>query len=291
MKKCFLIFSLTIPTLPIQPTQQPTNLTPSEHIIYQLVDTAYWVMATTSVSLGLQKAIVLYNETAALQRELCFDPNQQVVDFITTELQTITTQDITIKIHPNLSYECPAVSLKKHILIAQSSADEISNALETNDETTLDKWRAILHHEIAHVQNNDILWRAATDIATPFVLHGIGSALYYALSLDKQDDPFAVQQLLKLNAGIGIWSYGTLIRMAFYKYQEQRADNTIHNNPNLLKGMRSFLNDIETITRNNLKHLTDKQYKWNRWLNNLAEEHPLNEKRIAKLDQRIATIE
>lgn len=290
MKKLLLTLALTIQTSQAHLIQQPTRLTTNENIIAQLVNTAYWTIITTSLSLGISKIIVLLNEQELLQKEQCTNPNQEVIDFITTELQKITPQQITVKIHPSYSCNCPIASLKKHILIAQSTADEMSNALETNNETMLNKWRAVLHHEVAHIHNNDMFWRAATDITTPFMLHGIGSALYYALSLDKQDDPFTVKQCIKLYAGLSIWAYGTLIRMAFYKYQEQRADNTIHNSPELLNGMKALLNDIETKTRSNFKHLSDRQYKWSRWINNLFEEHPLYEKRIAKLDKRITNL-
>ena len=79
--------------------------------------------------------------------------------------------------------------------------------------------------------------------------------------------------------------------MAFYRYQEKKADNNIADSIDLLNGMKSLLSDHEQIIIKNHEHMPPIYSKYHRWINNFGEIHPSPTNRIKKLDQRIALLE
>jgi hypothetical protein len=262
----------------------------------ELMTTAHWIISTyPALQSGINRIRVTSNEDATLQNDHCTDPNQEVTDFITSELKKIATKtNIAIKIHPTYSINYPIASLSNHILIAQYVADEITEALKNNDQKTLNKWRAVMQHEATHIKNNDLFWRSATDLTTPVITHALFHIIWHIVS-NKAKINFSYTWLGEQYMKVTIAMYKLVtthcIRMALYRYHEKQADNGIVNDIELLNGMKTFLNDFETITIKNYGNISPIQYKIVRWINNFYEEHPLPTDRIKRLDQRITLLE
>ena len=299
--KNFLFTIIAMPTIlttshlnamgSVQPLQQAILKTCA-----QLMTTAHWIIsARHSIQSGINRVTVTTDENTAVANDLCIEANTQVNDFITSELrQIIPKKNIATKINPILSANYPITSLNNHILIAQYVADEITQALKNNDQTTLNKWRAVMQHEATHIKNNDLFWRSIADFTTPIITHALFQLIWHLISSNtKRDIPLTwpVKQYLKIITAIYKFTTTHYIRMAIYRYQEKIADNGIANDINLLNGMKSFLNDIEQIIIKNHGNISPIEYKLTRWINNFAEEHPLISNRIKKLDQRIALLE
>jgi len=300
MKK-FIFTIIAMPTILATPdTHAMQSVQPLQQAILntcsQLITTAHWIIsARHSIQSGINRVAVTSNENTTVEKELCIKANTQVNYFITSELQhIIPKKNIAIKINPTYSVDCPVITLNNHILIAQYVADEITQALENNDQTTLNKWRAVMQHEATHIKNNDLFWRSIADFTMPIITHALLQLIWHLISSNtKRDLPLTWPEKQHVKIITAIYKFITTycIRMAIYRYQEKRADNGVVNDINLLNGMKSFLNDIEQIIIKNHGNISPIEYKLTRWINNFAEEHPLISNRIKKIDQRITLLE
>lgn len=292
-KKCIFTYRIVILCIfTTIPTFSQATFFDSQCIINELVNTAALLISgQAAAQSAINRIRVVSNEQDILEKELSINVNQEITDFFTSELKKVTTKTIdAVKINIGCSTNQPIVSLNKHILIAQYVADEISNALKTNNQNTLNKWRAVIQHEATHIHNNDLSWRSIIDLTALAI--GQAMRIHYTNYL------FSISNLtcnekrfFKIHAAICTLLIIEGMRMAFYRYQEKRADMNIANDINLLNGMKQFLHDIEQIDLKNHAYLTPTMYKITRWINNIFEAHPLNSKRIEKLDQRIAQIQ
>ncbi len=304
MKK-FIFITITISAILFSSqtyTMQSVQLV--QQTITELINTAHWVISIRqSIQSGINRVIVISNENTAIANDRCIEVNTQVNDFITSELQQIIPKkNITVKIHPAYSVNYPTSidytvsALNNHILIAQYIADEITQALENNDQSTLNRWRAVIQHEATHIKNNDLFWRSTVDFTTPIITHVLFHLIWHCISnntkkyLSLYPASWPEEQYVKILTARYKAITAYCIRMAIYRHQEKRADNGIANDINLLNGMKSFLNSIEQVIIKNHANISPIKYKLSRWINNFAEEHPLNSDRIKKIDQRIALI-
>jgi hypothetical protein len=250
--------------------------------------TLHWtVAASTSFLAGIQGSMTLYNEEAQMQKEEdIIDANRQTTDFIKSEIQKISSEKVYgVKIFPE-RYDIPMAAIKKNIAISQSTANEITEALETNNQEILNKWRGTLAHEESHRRHNDLFWRSVVGFAMPFATHGSVKVVRNIIPIAKKIRSFGGEQFIKIPTAFGKAYITHFARMAIDRSQEQRADNEVPNDKALLNGLKSTLVDIEqTIIKKNGNN------KWKRWGLNFFEQHPLPAKRIKKLDQRIALLE
>lgn len=261
-----------------------------------LMTAAHWIISSShSIQSGISRVAITSDENTTLANELCIEVDTQINDFITSELQKIIPKkNIAIKINPAYSVNCPAISLTNHIVIAQYVADEITQALETNDQTTLNKWRAVIQHEASHIKNNDLFWRSIADFTTPIITHAFFELIWHITSSNTKRSfslTWPEEQHIKIATALYKFITTYCIRMAIYRYQEKRADNSIANDINLLNGIKSFLNNFEQITIKKYSNILSFEYKLIRWINNFYETHPLISNRIKKIDQRIALLQ
>jgi len=242
---------------------------------------------------GIQNAMILYDENKFFKNFENVDG--QITDFIKSELQKTHNKEIdAVKIHPLYAQRSiPMGTWNKHILLAPSTAQELTKALQANDQETIDKWRAILQHEGSHIKNNDLVLRAAANIALPFVTHGSVKAIRNLIPIAKKTRSFLGEQLIKIPTALGKNAITTNATMAMYRYQEQRADESISNDINLLNGFKRVLCDIESATVEHLAqfNLSPELMERCRWVDSFGQEHPLPKKRIERIDQRIALLE
>ena len=301
MKKIILplTFSILLPTLLTPQTiNAQTGLQYTQYVIQnttaELATTLSWLISTyPSIRSAIHRVQVTSHESLTFEKEHCIDASQQVTEFILTEAQKITHKKIDgVKIHPEYSVNYPMASFSKHIVLAQYVADEITTALETNDQDTLYKWRAVINHEATHIENDDLFWRSTIDFTMPFITHLLFHAIWHILPENTKALILQNNELyLKITTAMHKLITTHFLRMTFYRYQEKKADSGIMNDINLLNGMKRFLNDMEQINITNHAAHTTEQYKWIRWIDNFYEEHPLNTERIKKLNQRIALLE
>ncbi len=250
----------------------------------------FWLSAISPfIASAIHCIKVLTNEQQTLKNDNCVEVNEQVAHFIRTEIRKITDKPIdSVVVHPALSDICPVVSLSKSILIAQCVADEITTALETNNLDTLNMWSAVMHHEAQHIQHNDVMWRAVTELTVPIAVGGI------ILSLKQKSSqmlklPFWDSQIFTVYCGSVSYLISLTMQAILCKYQEQRADNGILNEMQFLKGMKTFLKNWENLNKERYTYWPS-TYNVIRSIQNIFEAHPLPKKRITQLNKRIAKL-
>jgi len=262
----------------------------------------HWTIAAgASINEGYKKLKSLHDETKALEEDKCTDAPEDVSNFISSALEKTHNVHINgVKVNPGMIYphapEFPMIGVpRKHVVINQAAAQEIDEAQKNNDQEKLNKWLGIIGHEVTHIQNEDVPWRAAADLILPFVTHGSVKVARGILPIAKKTRTFLGEQLVKIPTALGKGFITDLTRISFYQYQEQRADDNIPNDVNKLIGMKTYLYDADICRTNTLKKtlpfLDDETLKNLDPIINMAEEHPLPKKRIQKLDQRIALLE
>lgn len=261
----------------------------------------HWTIAAgTSIKQGFQKTQYCWDEEKSLTAEKYTNAQDDVNNFIMSALKE--NHNITIagvKVEPHNPYAKPPFPtigvLRRHVLINSSTATEISKALTDNNQEVIDKWLGTLDHEATHIKKEDILWRIAADLTLPFVTHSSIKIMRNVLPFAKKTRSFLGEQLIKIPTALGKDSITGVSRMTFYKYQEQRADNNIENDRNKLIGVKSHFYDLDQDRINSLKKifttLSDDTIRNIDSINNLLEPHPLPQKRIEKLDRRIAELE
>jgi len=222
------------------------------------------------------------------------DANEQTTNFVKSELQKTNTTIDAVKICPFYdTIMLPMGTSRKYITISNGTADVLNQALATNDETTLNKWRGTLQHESRHIYHNDLFNQGIACLTVPFATHGLTKTIYNSVSTAKKSNSFAVKQFVKIPTGLGKLTITMCALMAYSRYYEQRADNEVSNDINILKGLKSTIDETEQKNIEGMKpfNLSPSQDKWLRWSTNFLEPHPLPTKRIAKLDERIAALE
>jgi hypothetical protein len=252
--------------------------------------TLHWAIAAEmSFNDGIQGVNLLLNEKKICEK--LNSANEQVTNFVISEMEETNHKKIDgVKI-AYMANDCPMGTCTKNILITPETATGIANALKTNDQKILNKWRAALQHEAVHIKKNDLLWRPIIDLTSPFVTHGSVKAIRSIIPVAKKVRSFWGEQFIKIPTAYGKNWITNSTRMAIYKTQEQRADDSVSNDIDTLNSLKDTLSYLEENRRQQLKILSPKQYKLVMWAHNFFEKHPLPTKRIEKLDQRIALLE
>lgn len=216
------------------------------------------------------------------------DASEQATQFVKNELEkTYGIKIDGVKIVPSFDQEHTDMAVyKKHICLAPSTEQKITQALASNNQKMIDELLGQIGHENSHVAHNDRAWKTAADIALPFITHGSVKLISRMLPTANKTSPFLLEQFMKIPTGIAKNKITEMARMAVCRHQELRADNEIVNDIEKLTGFRNTLINFEQKSNQLLN-----QSKVQRWVNNFFEEHPLPEKRIKKLDQRIALLE
>lgn len=216
------------------------------------------------------------------------DANERATDFVKNELEkTYGTKIDGVKIVPSFDKEHTDMAVyKKYICLAPSTEQKITEALASNNKKMIDELLGQIGHENSHIAHNDRAWKTAADIILPFVTHGSLKVISRMLPSTSKTNPFLLEQFMKIPTGIAKNKITEMARMTVRRHQEQRADNEIVNDVEKLTGFRNTLIDFEQKSNQLLN-----QNKLQRWINNFFEEHPLTEKRIENLNQRITFLE
>lgn len=252
----------------------------------------HWMIAAKdSISSGYNRIKILSDEKTAFAEDGYVDANENVTRFITSTLKEKQNIEINaVKVHP--TDPTVAGQLQKHIYISQKTSAELTKALEMHDDVIISKWRGAIQHEGNHIKNNDLIWRCAADLTLPFFTHGSVKIIRYLLPFAKKSRSFLNEQLIKIPTALGKADITANLRMALYRHQEQRADDQVSNDIPTLSGLKDLFVDAEKNDLENLNHLhlSPKNLDRFRWCLNFYQTHPLPNKRIEKLEQRIALL-
>jgi hypothetical protein len=215
--------------------------------------------------------------------------NESTTNLVKTTLKKTNTPVNLIKIapFPILGRGNMAVFGRQNIILDKETENDINQALEFQDQLSLAKYSAILEHEASHIRNYDMPWRAATALTIPFITHKVTKATRDLLPYAKKAKPFLLEQCIKIPTGFGklALSLGALTGIA--RYQEQRADNEVTNDINTLIGLKKAFTELSLEEKRTMATLSPLRRKYI----TLFPTHPPLEKRIQKIDQRIALLE
>ncbi|HSC24934.1 MAG TPA: M48 family metalloprotease [Candidatus Babeliales bacterium] len=301
MKKVYIIFltALSIMTTIQTFTMQQAGIkAAAPHFTKKIFSSSmtgiHWLIAAgDSLYSGAQNAKTLLNEKKSLEK--LNNADQEITDFILSTLEKTNYVNIdAIKINPSYDFfGIPMGTFNKHIMLAPETDSEIKQALATNDQIILNKWRATLEHENSHRKHNDLWWRVAADITLPFLTHTSVKIIRNAIPIAKKTRSFISEQCIKIPTAFGKNLITTISKFTVQKHQEQRADNEISDDINMLVGKKTVLSENEQKRIkffNPSNKLSPKQYEWLIWSLNFFESHPLPNERIKKLDERIALL-
>ncbi len=201
------------------------------------------------------------------------DSNHSTTYFIATELLQQGVKIDSVKIFPMSDDFPPMISpIQQTVCISPSAEKEITTALENDDKLTQQKYKSTLEHTTKYIERNIHEWIITGLFTMPLITHAATKSLYSNLAYAKKAKPFLLQQCSKIPTGFGKLALSMGAINGFLKYQDQRIDNEMTNDVDTLTGLRTYLTDLN-------KH---------RIL-----PYPLDttEKRIQKLDRRIALLE
>jgi len=181
--------------------------------------------------------------------------------------------------------------------------------------------RAFIHHEAAHIINQDMAGKAIARFVIPFLTYGslkLGAYLIKKLLGNRYRMDALTKELLKIYTAIYIKiPINFLMSYTYFRYQEQRADDYIADELALLRSyrdhwkwthkysaaMHSFIERRNTLhsfieRENNDERKKQRQELLNRYpiIANILyaiedPEHPSPLQRAAQLEKRIAKLE
>lgn len=289
----FLVIVASLSLTNIQHAMQPTITKATEPFIKHLAKKIFsktmtglhWTIAAgDSFYTGATQARILFNEEKKLKK--LDNATPEVKNFIISTIDSHNIENVKV-----FNYNAPMGVFRKHILLSYKTADEIEKALINNDQITLNKWRGTLEHENSHLQHNDLAWRAATTLVMPFATHTSIRAIRNIIPIAKKTRSFLTEQLIKIPTAIGKNIITISALATFIQQQEQRADNDVSDDIDKLIGFKTVLEEGEkgriAFFTKIFPSITPMKYKIISKTLNFFEQHPLPEKRIAKINKRI----
>ena len=214
------------------------------------------------------------------------DPSKTTKNFIQEELARRNTPIEDVKVFYGLDNNM-GVGRYNCIITTQMHKD-LHKAIEKNDESIKKTAIALLNHESNHIKNKDLFTQGLAWLIAPFITHAsIKKINKIFVPQSIKINNFWVKQLIKTPSGIGklVLSVGGLA--AFSRYKEQRADDGIENDIDIL-------NSIKADLKRNLDKgqiFVEKKSRFSQAWEWYKADHPSRESRIAKLDQRILLLE
>lgn len=218
----------------------------------------------------LWKTSFQYTKTLLTDHSIFFDEDSSVKEFCHNEIKSIglDSSKILVKAAPaNLQSHAGASSnaiflcqgkdslnkklLKKTALYpyyksvlnseykAHQTPEQIEYmktqlAKEEQLDNELNEYRFIVQHEANHIKNNDVRNGCIAAFAIPLITHA-------CFSLLKRKTPLTtLGNLRKIPAGLGKSSINFLAIAQYRRYTEQRADDGVNNDKEVLQGGLSF---------------------------------------------------
>ena len=166
----------------------------------------------------------------------------------------------------------------------------------------LDSYRAMLLHEVKHINANDhYRWTVAAcaiPLGTNYITRRIGQKVLPSATSNSGIGWF-FRKLSKIPTGCVKQIINDLLFAAYMRHREQEADDNIPKNKAILQGGIRFLKHAKKISEKKLQKkvnsLSPDQQQYQQSLaliqRRLLGMHPLIEKRIKKLEERIENLE
>lgn len=257
-----------------------------------IMTSMHWIIAAgLPIGYGTAQAYYLLNEKRIY--DSLEDTNKLVTNFVRSNLKK--TQVDRIKINPfgGNSIQGAGAFGRSSLLFSPSICDKITKAVEENNEKETKKFQAVLEHEESHLYYNDTACSTFAYLTAPFITHTLTKKAINSLPLIQKMQPFCVQQFIKIPTGLGKLAITMSTVTGLSRYQEQRADNSISNNRDLLNGMKERLEECEQETMNSINSfdISPKKIKLAFFVDRFFGSHPPAVERIKKLDKRIALLE
>jgi hypothetical protein len=258
----------------------------------------HWMIAGGPVITGLKGLKEILNEQKSIEADPFYkNADENITQFIKNCLKkTCTKETVAVKIDTNDNCNLSAISLPHYIIISQCAANEITDALKSNNQKILDQWDGTIQHEGCHIQKNDSYWKIVPLLTAPFITHKSVKIIRNALPIAKKTRSFLSQELLKIPTAIGKRIISDTGIATAHQYQEQRADNGISNDINSLNGAKEMLPRTKPI--DSTMKLAFEKAQVNPHISksivntfNFFSTHPATDVRIAKLNARITLLE
>ena len=190
--------------------------------------------------------------------------------------------------------------------ILEASQNGETEEIRQDAQFSLGLFKAVLSHEIQHLLKQDLknLIRAqfvipvVTYISTRALEEGVKSLL--PESVTRYEASPMVKNGFSIFKGLCRYVINSTLYLKLSRYQEQRADDSIPNDPKLLKDFREFLyleNDDrrEQVRKNHGDHdaeLFDTNRIYYEFKNFIMDsEHPSPLSRIKRIDERLSKLE
>ncbi|MCL4361042.1 M48 family metalloprotease [Candidatus Dependentiae bacterium] len=231
----------------------------------------------------------------------------KVQQYVRNELKSVL-KDIDLKIYINERLEPWNASTNCfeiiHLGIDPKTKKTLLEELLSKDSLTIDEEnklkviRFVLNHEASHIKNNDVLFLTLANIIIPTITWQGFKKLQLLMN---QYLPSMLNTSLKIPSAIGLCIINILLFQAYKRYREQKADNTVINDPEILKGGIELMKDQIQVRDKRINFIKDfaKDVKIspkvanlivNLILLNLHGTHPTYEYRQAKLEKRLKEI-
>jgi len=234
-------------------------------------------MTQLQYGLGLLPVLPVIRELSGYSTKVTntlFDADEEVSSFIRSQLAPSSIEKI--KLDWKLGYNNMGVKHGNCIIISYSAQRKIKNALKEQNEQQLNVAKAILAHEHNHIKNNDYAYKMLAHSTIPIISF---TAIETAATM-KPFQSFILQQLIKVPSGLLALTISLTALNALSRHREQRADDQIPNNLDLLIGLKT---DFEKQKK--------RETKEDNLIQKIFSSHPSWEHRIEKLNQRIALLE
>ena len=176
---------------------------------------------------------------------------------------------------------------------ARFEAIQILAEQKAKNDFSLKKFQAIIQHEGQHIAHNDLLNYPAVFATSPFIIYyGYQGISKYKNSAPKPTGvPSFGQSIKKIPQGYALSLTATLMTIAYIRHTEQRADDGIQNDKELLQSLYTYFKKLDNILLDYIRIMTgqdevsDYQYHWYAFKTDPT--HPTLRSRLAKLQERM----
>jgi hypothetical protein len=201
--------------------------------------------------------------------------DQSVKNFIEEQYNKVNLkniQDIKIKVGGDPSYLYLAGSHTMYItepnynglqhLLKLKNIHEQNETTESNEYDSIIKGlhihAALIQHEANHLKNNDVIHNFFVTLAVTFGVEVVYQALNYYLQDNMQTNKYIIDPAQKdwIHIIVSCIIKTTIINIAttlYTRHTEQKADDGIENNKEILDAAKSFFERIHEDVRNKIK--------------------------------------
>ena len=303
MKKViFLILSLIASICTIQPMQrlvaklgqQSTQSIAKKGFSHFMTGLHWTIAAGLPISYAGFGAYFLDQERKYLQRYdttdiIFYGTNKLTENCIKSKLQSIKNNSIkAVNVLPIPMM--PIAHIGKTVIMDDKLHEELNQAIKENDLAKQNKLLSGFEHEASHIHNNDLEKRYTAALTFPFATHITFKKVSNFIPQSIRIKSFIGQQAMKIPSGLAKL-LATLTGISVLgHYQEQRSDDEVSNNIDVLNGLKEFLQEGENAE---IQAMNDPDLSIIKKAAGFIVTrffHPSFSVRIKKVDQRIAQL-